>query len=179
MASLNAKSNLLLLSLLFLSLTTLLTSADKKPVHLHFYMQEKVTDPNATAIVVAKGPIPLPGTPYRFGDIAVVDNALTKGPYLDSGLVGQAQGLFTVMKSDLSVIWTFNIVFTYGENNGSTVAILGRDAITQPSRELTVVGGSGIFHMAQGYLLIKTYSVNIASGDAVLELDLYVYPFKK
>lgn len=179
MASLNAKSNHLLLSLLFLSLTPLLTSAHKMPVHLHFYMQEKVTDPNATSIVVAKGPVALPGTPYRFGDITVVDNALTKGPDPTSALIGRAQGLFTVMKSDPSVSWVFNIVFTYGEYNSSTVAILGRDAITQPSRELTVVGGSGIFRMAQGYLLIKTYSVDIAGGDAVLELDLYVYPFKQ
>ncbi|KAJ4790362.1 Dirigent protein [Rhynchospora pubera] len=178
MAYLNPNSNYLLIFLLCLSLTPLLTSANHKPVHFHFYMQEKVSEPNATSIVVAKGPIALPGTPYRFGDIAVIDNALTQGPDPTSSLVGRAQGIFTVMKSDPSVNWVFNIVFAYGKYNGSTVTVQGRDAITQPMRELSVVGGSGLFRMAQGYLLIKTYSVNIANGDAVLELDLYVYPFK-
>jgi hypothetical protein len=43
------------------SLAPILTFADKKPVHMHFYMQEKVTEPNATSIVIAKlGPIALP-----------------------------------------------------------------------------------------------------------------------
>ncbi|KAJ3675519.1 hypothetical protein LUZ60_004561 [Juncus effusus] len=172
-----ASHHLQLLSLLFLSLTPFLVPAKKDPLHLHFYMQELVAGPNPTSIVVAKGPTPLPGTPYRFGDIAVVDDALTQEPEPNSTVTGRAQGFFTVMKSDPSVDWVFNLVLSCGEYNGSSLAIVGRDLLVAPVRELAIVGGSGAFRMARGYVLLKTYSVNVESGDAVLELDAFVYLF--
>nr|CAD1824616.1 unnamed protein product [Ananas comosus var. bracteatus] len=50
----------------------------------------------------------------------------------------------------------------------------GRDPIAAPVRELSVVGGTGQFRMARGYVLWKTYDGNATNGDGVLELDVYV-----
>ncbi|KAF3337767.1 dirigent protein 21-like protein [Carex littledalei] len=165
-----------LLSLLFLSLTLSISSGEK-PVHFHFYQHKTVSGSNPSAVKVVKGPIPLPVGPYSFGDIVVVDDPLTKGPDPNSPLLGRAQGLYTVMNSP-TVEWVFNIVLTCGEYNGSSIAIMGRDEIPLPVRELSVVGGTGAFRMARGYVLLKTYSVDITNGDAELEVDVYVYPAK-
>lgn len=165
-----------LFSLLFLSLTLSLTSGEK-PVHFHFYQHKTVSGSNPTAVKVAKGPIPLPVGPYSFGDIVVLDDPLTEGPDPNSHLLGRAQGLYSVMNAP-TVEWVFNIVLTCGEYNGSTIAIMGRDDILLPVRELSVVGGAGAFRMAKGYVLLKTYSVDINNGDAELELDVFVYPAK-
>ncbi|KAJ4756594.1 Dirigent protein [Rhynchospora pubera] len=165
-----------LLSFLFLSVTLSLAIAEK-PMHFHFYQHKTVSGSNPSAVKVAKGPIPLPVGPYSFGDIIVLDDPLTSGPEPTSPLLGRAQGLYSVMNSP-TVTWVFNIVLTCGEYNGSTIAIMGRDDIPLPVRELSVVGGSGAFRMARGYVLLKTYSVDIINGDAELELDVYVYPAK-
>ncbi|KAJ3696718.1 hypothetical protein LUZ61_000423 [Rhynchospora tenuis] len=161
----------ILLSLLFLSLSPLLTCCDKDPVHLHFYVHLL---PNRTEVLVAKSDIPVPGSFYNFGSIVVLDNLITEGPENTSYPLGKTQGVMSVMNS-LTVVWAANIVFTSGQYNGSSLAILGPDDITQPIRELAIVGGSGYFRMAQGYITIKTYSVNLNNGDAEIEVDLYAY----
>ncbi|KAJ1696408.1 hypothetical protein LUZ63_004920 [Rhynchospora breviuscula] len=164
----------ILLSLLFLSLSPLLTSCDKDLVHLHFYVHLL---PNRTEVLVAKSDIPVPGSFYNFGSIVVLDNLITEGPENTSYPLGKTQGVMSVMNS-LTVVWAANIVFTSGQYNGSSLAILGPDDITQPIREVAIVGGSGYFRMAQGYITIKTYSVNLNNGDAEIEVDLYAYPAK-
>ncbi|OAY65632.1 Dirigent protein 21 [Ananas comosus] len=56
----------------------------------------------------------------------------------------------------------------------TTIAVYGSYADDQPEKELSVVGGSRKFRLARGYVLIKTYSFNATTGDAILELDVYV-----
>ncbi|XP_078166206.1 dirigent protein 22-like [Carex rostrata] len=164
----------LLLSLLFLSLSPILTYGYNDLVHQHFYMHLLA---GKNEVLVAKSDIPVPGSFYNFGSVVVVDNLLTQGPNITSNPVGKAQGLFTVMNS-LTVVWNANIVFTAGEYNGSSLAFLGPDDITQPIREVSIVGGTGYFRMAQGYMTIKTYSVNLINGDAEIEVDIYAYTAK-
>jgi hypothetical protein len=60
-----------------------------------------------------------------------------------------------------------------GPYNGSSLAVMGRNDIAMPERELAVVGGTGAFRMATGYVLWKTASWR--GRNAVLELDAYVY----
>jgi hypothetical protein len=52
--------------------------------------------------------------------------------------------------------------------------VLSRDAILDPVRELPVVGGTGVFRGATGYGLLRTYSANSTTLNAVLEVDMYV-----
>ncbi|XP_072952583.1 dirigent protein 21-like [Typha angustifolia] len=110
----------------------------------------------------------------------VIDDLLTDGPSPTSAVVGRAQGfyMFASLK-DSALLVNMNVVLTEGKYNGSTLAILGRDPILSLVRELSVVGGSGRFRMARGYVLWKTYFFNITSGDAVLELDVYAMQVKR
>jgi hypothetical protein len=50
----------------------------------------------------------------------------------------------------------------------------GRDAVFDPVRELPVVGGTGAFRGATGYGLLRTYSANHTTFNAVLQFDMYV-----
>jgi hypothetical protein len=58
-------------------------------------------------------------------------------------------------------------------DDGSTVAVMGRNDLTAPVRELSVVGGTGRFRMATGYVLWKMASWR-ADNAAVLELDVFL-----
>ncbi|GMP37570.1 hypothetical protein CsSME_00009181 [Camellia sinensis var. sinensis] len=68
-----------------------------------------------------------------------------------------------------SVFMNINLFFTDGEFNGSTLALLGRNSIFHEYREMSIVGGSGVFRLARGIATAKTYSINTNLGDAVVE----------
>ncbi|KAJ1275500.1 hypothetical protein BS78_05G140500 [Paspalum vaginatum] len=148
--------------------------------HLQFYMHDTVTasaGSPATAERVVRGTAPLPGTPInRFGDMYIVDDPLTEGPDATSRAVGRAQGfyLFASRSADQALLLSGNMVFTAGEHNGSSVAVLGRDAILDEVRELPVVGGTGAFRDATGYGLLRAHSVNFTTNNAVLKVDMYM-----
>nr|CAD1824591.1 unnamed protein product [Ananas comosus var. bracteatus] len=123
------------------------------------------------------GPRP-PAFPLRtnFGDFVAIDDPLTEGPALSSRLVGRAQGFYlSATLQEVSFLVSANFVLAAnGPYNGSVVSVLGSDPIAAPVRELSVVGGSGRFRMAYGYVLWKTYSANATTHDAILELDVYL-----
>lgn len=52
------------------------------------------------------------------------------------------------------------------------LAVLGRDDTAQDVRELPVVGGTGGFRMAEGYVLWKT--ANASGADATVQLDVFI-----
>ncbi|XP_047085369.1 dirigent protein 1-like [Lolium rigidum] len=156
------------------------TAAARKTTHLKFYMHDVVTavpsSPATTAVRVARGVTPLPLEPaIRFGDMFVIDDPLTEGPDSASPVVGTAQGFYIfASQTDFALMLTVNMVFTAGPHNGSTIAVLSRDAILDPVRELPIVGGTGVFRGATGYGLLRTYSANSTTLNAVLEVDMYV-----
>nr|CAB3455446.1 unnamed protein product [Digitaria exilis] len=117
--------------------------------HLHFFMHVRQAAPSATAVVIVNGT----GAPVmpdiKFGDT---------GTYVTTSLPEERRP---------AVLVSMNIVL-----NGSTVAVMGHNEITLPVRELAVVGGTGSFRMATGYVLWKTSSWH--GKIAVLELDLYL-----
>ncbi|KAM0844353.1 hypothetical protein ACQ4PT_057096 [Festuca glaucescens] len=146
-------------------------AAVRKTTHLKFYMHDVVT-----AVRVARGVTPLPLEPaIRFGDMFVIDDPLTEGPDAASPVVGTAQGFYIfASQTNFALMLTVNMVFTAGPHNGSTIAVLARDAILDPVRELPVVGGTGVFRGATGYGLLRTYSANSTTFNAVLQVDMYV-----
>ncbi|RRT65506.1 hypothetical protein B296_00041035 [Ensete ventricosum] len=148
------------------------TAPPEKMTHLHFYFHEKYTSPKATAVLVA---VP-PGTNATFdtfGALIVIDDILRDGPEESSKLIGRAQGLAAQASLEgTQMLTAVNFVFTEGEYNGSTVAILGRIVPTVSPTERSIVGGSGKFRMARGYTVGNTYS--FSDGYFVLELDAYI-----
>ncbi|CAL5092177.1 unnamed protein product [Urochloa decumbens] len=143
--------------------------------HLHFFMHDILTGSSATAVQVTKGPVAsavIPGV--AFGDTFVIDDTLTETSSPSSAAVGRAQGFYmmTSQASGATLTVCANFLLTSGDYNGSTIAVMGPDDIAKDVRELAVVGGTGRFRMASGYVLWKTA---ILKGlDATIELDVYV-----
>ncbi|GMP37569.1 hypothetical protein CsSME_00009181 [Camellia sinensis var. sinensis] len=135
-----------------------LNHAKEKVTKLHFYFHDIQSGNNPTSITVAQANNSL-SSPTFFGLINMVDNPLTEGPKLTSKQLGRAQGIFGA--SSLEEV--------YGEFNGSTLALLGRNSIFHEYREMSIVGGSGVFRLARGIATAKTYSINTNLGDAVVE----------
>ncbi|KAG0530788.1 hypothetical protein BDA96_05G216900 [Sorghum bicolor] len=137
--------------------------------HLHFYMHDVLTGSAPTAVQVLNGPR------GHMGDTIVVDDVLTASASRSSSMVGRAQGQFIwASTGNLELLVTMNVVFSSGgPYAGSSVTVGGRDDVRAPVRELSVVGGTGQFRMARGYVLWKTVSL-VPHHNAVLELDVYV-----
>ncbi|KAF8711152.1 hypothetical protein HU200_029160 [Digitaria exilis] len=153
-------------------------SKDATPTHLHFFFHDTVSGKSPTAIRVVDPPASSSSSssPFSmFGMVNVMDDPLTEGPEQDSGPVGRAQGLY--MASDQNTIGflqAMNLVFTSGDFNGSTLALLGRNCPLDDVRELPIVGGTGAFRFARGYALLHTHWLDFQTGDATVEYNVYV-----
>ncbi|KAG6511639.1 dirigent protein 21-like [Zingiber officinale] len=150
-----------------------LTAAGATVTHLHFFWHDLVTAPNPTAVTVTQPVDPSSG----FGATVVIDDAMTEGPDPSSTPVGRAQGFYVVVSrnaSDSALLMAMNLALTSPEYNGSTISIMGRNPVLNHEREIPVVGGTGHFRQGRGYALLKTYSFNATTGNAVVEYDVYV-----
>jgi hypothetical protein len=167
---------LLLLAALSSPPSVVLAANDDGTTHLHFFMHDIVAGSNPTAVQVVKGPAAagssiVPG--LAFGDTSVIDDALTETSSPTSAAVGRAQGFYMMSsQSGLVLMVCANLLLTSGDHNGSTLAVVGRDDVAADVRELSVVGGTGKFRMATGYVLWKTSSMS--GPDATIELDVHV-----
>eukprot|EP01018_Ginkgo_biloba_P021158 Gb_01833 [translate_table: standard] len=158
---------LLLLSLRFghaEALEVKLKLGKEKVTRLRFYMHDQVTGPNATAVPVASAPS-TKHSPTLFGSVMVIDDMLTEGPEPTSKVVGRMQGLYAFSaQKDWSLLMGVNVVLQTGKFNGSTLTILGKNAVFSKAREMPIVGGSGLFRLARGYAIAKTYSLDLPNG---------------
>ncbi|RLM58202.1 hypothetical protein C2845_PM18G05430 [Panicum miliaceum] len=141
--------------------------------HLHFYMHDEYTGPNPTAALIVPGRAPLPdtvGTSRRFGDIAVMNNALTEGPQRGS------QRGFTVRVSECGSVnaLSMHLVMEDGEFVGSSLVVNSRVDTDLAMRESVIVGGTGRFRFARGYALSRSYDYDLAKGG-IVEIDVYLY----
>ncbi|KAG6516221.1 hypothetical protein ZIOFF_026674 [Zingiber officinale] len=123
-----------------------LTAAGATVTHLHFFWHDLVTAPNPTAVIVTQPVDPSSG----FGVTVVIDDAMTEGPDPSSTPVGRRRG-----------------------STWCTISIMGRNPVLNHEREIPVVGGTGHFRQGRGYALLKTYSVNATTRNAVVEYDVY------
>lgn len=94
---------------------------------------------------------------------------------MGSKLVGRAQGFYaSACQSNVGLLMSMNFAIMEGKYNGSTFTVLGRNMVFSKVREMAVVGGSGLFRFARGYVEAKTHSLNLSTGDAVVQYDCYV-----
>ncbi|KAK8506308.1 hypothetical protein V6N13_016475 [Hibiscus sabdariffa] len=149
-----------------------LSLKEEKLSHFRLYWHDIMSGSNATSISVVR---PANVSATGFGIINVIDDPLTLGPKLSSKLVGRAQGFYTLSsQEELGLLMSMNFAFTEGKYNGSTITVLGRNPITHKVREMPVTGGSGLFRFARGYVQARTYSLNMKTGDAIVEYNCYV-----
>ncbi|KAJ0693085.1 putative dirigent protein [Helianthus annuus] len=145
-----------------------------KLTHLHFYLHDLVSGSDPTVFRVAQSNI-TSSSPTAFGFIAMADDMLTTGPEPNSTVLGRAQGIYgSACLEESGLLMTMNLVFTGADYNGSTLSLLGRNAVFHTYREMPIVGGSGVFRMARGVATAKTYEFNLTSGDAVVEYNVMV-----
>lgn len=146
----------------------------EKLSHLHFYFHDIVSGRNPTAVQVAKATTTT-ASPTGFGAVMMIDDPLTASPDPKSELLGRAQGIYaSASQNDLGLLMTMNFAFMSGKYNGSNLSILGRNAIFSEVRELPVIGGSGLFRWARGYAQARTHWIDLKTGDAIVEYNVYV-----
>lgn len=148
------------------------TSVEKQS-HFRFYWHDIVSGPNPTAVQVAQAPGTMTSSSF-FGAVVMIDDPLTTGPNVNSKLVGRAQGFYaSAGLQKVELLMAMNFVLTDGKYNGSTIAILGHNEVFSAVREMPIVGGSGLFRFARGYVQARTQSLE-KTGDAVVEYNVFV-----
>ncbi|XP_057849448.1 dirigent protein 23 [Cryptomeria japonica] len=147
---------------------------EEKISNLQFYFHDRISGNNVTAVNVASAPttnISATG----FGLVYVMDDPLTEGPEPTSKLVGKAQGLYaSASQEEVHLLMAVTYVFQDGEFNGSTLAVVGNNAVFNEVREMAIVGGSGKFRLARGYALAQTHSFDSQSGNAIVHYNVTV-----
>ncbi|CAN6344560.1 unnamed protein product [Urochloa humidicola] len=166
---------LLLLPLLLVSPASAASGGGEKDTHIKLYWHDVVSGPSPTAVQVARAAV-TNTSKTSFGVVVVIDDPLTEGPDLKSSKpLGRAQGTYiSAGKDEVSLMMNMNFVFQAGKYNGSTVAIMGRNAVFDAVREMAIVGGSGVFRMARGYAQARTHTFDLKTGDATVEYNLYI-----
>ncbi|WVZ61472.1 hypothetical protein U9M48_011336 [Paspalum notatum var. saurae] len=179
MAAAAAASSALILLLLLLAVAAADDASNGTTTHLSFFMHDIQSGSDPTAVKVIKGPgaggstATAPALGMTFGDTTVMDNPVTETASPTSAALGQMQGLYMLSsQTGAALMVCANLVLTSGDHNGSTVAVLGRDDTGQDVRELPVVGGTGKYRMATGYVLWQT--ANMSGADATVKLDVYL-----
>lgn len=164
--------------LFLLALTSSVAAAaagegDHGLTHIHLYVHETYTGANATATAVLQSP--LGATNSSFGSMGVVDNEIRVGPDRSSQLVGRYQGVVfgTSVQLGAGYLSSVTLVFTAGEYGGSTLSVQGPILGFTGTIERAVIGGTGKFRLARGYMLFKMISKPTPETD-VNEINLFV-----
>ncbi|KAM0052847.1 putative dirigent protein [Helianthus debilis subsp. tardiflorus] len=147
----------------------------EKLSHFRFYWHDKVSGPNSTVVNIIQPPTNNKTSPTGFGMVNMIDDTLTEKPEAGSKLLGRAQGFYGVAsQEEVGLLMAMNFVFCTGKYNGSTLTILGRNPVFEKVREMPVIGGSGLFRFARGYVQASTHSFDFKTGDAVVEYNVHV-----
>ncbi|KAK6140446.1 hypothetical protein DH2020_025807 [Rehmannia glutinosa] len=147
----------------------------EKTAKFRVYIHQTLTGPNKTVYEVARSNITLT-SPTSFGQVLVLDQLILATPDPSSEMLGRAQGVAIYSSlQELAITVNINLVFTTGEYNGSTICIVGRNPLSKSNnRETPIVGGSGVFRWARGYVISNVYSFDPESKYTVLEYNIYV-----
>lgn len=94
---------------------------------------------------------------------------------MSSKMVGRAQGFYALAsKEEIGLLMAMNFAFVEGKYNGSCITVLGRNTVFSQVREMPVIGGSGLFRFARGYVQARTHTLDLKTGDATVEYSVYV-----
>ncbi|XP_037471303.1 dirigent protein 22-like [Triticum dicoccoides] len=151
------------------------TASSEKEMHLKVYWHDVVSGPDPSSVPVARAAT-TNTSKTAFGVVMVMDNSLTEGPSMNSSrLTGRAQGTYIAAgKDQLALLMLMSFVFTAGKYNSSSVAIMGRNAVFTEVREMAVVGGTGVFRWARGYAQVRTHTLDLKTGDATVEYNVFI-----
>ncbi|XP_057522393.1 dirigent protein 24-like [Amaranthus tricolor] len=119
-----------------------------------------------------------------FGSITVIDDELTAGHELGSGIMGRGQGFYLASSLDgESHTMAFTAVFHGGEHDlqegDDTLSFFGVHRTASPISSIAVIGGSGKYENAKGYATIETLpdqDQHTTDGvDTIAHFSVYLY----
>ncbi|CAO2141072.1 unnamed protein product [Urochloa humidicola] len=139
------------------------------------YFHDIVGGTSPTAIRIAQAASSNSSSTF-FGAVVAIDDPLTTGSTRAAGTeIGRAQGTYTFAdQKTFGLLMVMNFVFTAGEHNGSSLSIMGRNEVLDDVREMAIVGGSGKFRMAKGYVQAHTIDSGATSGETVVQYTVNV-----
>ncbi|KAM6554888.1 hypothetical protein CsatB_015650 [Cannabis sativa] len=142
--------------------------------HFRFFWHDIYSGRNPSVVSIIQPPKNT--SKNGFGSISMIDDPLTEGPELSSKLLGKAQGFYALAsQNEAAILMSMNFHIIQGKYNGSTLTILGRNNVFNKVREMSVIGGSGLFRFARGYVVASTHKLDDPSkGDVVVEYNVYV-----
>jgi hypothetical protein len=144
----------------------------EKLTHVHFYYHEIRNNKNPSLVQIINAP---KNVPNGFGTTFVMDDAMTEGPELSSNQIGRAQGLFGLSSlNDLGMFMLTNFVFKEGNFAGSSLSMLGRNPISEQNREMPIVGGTGVFRFARGFVIANSVNSISTPEHFVVEYNITV-----
>ncbi|XP_038890829.1 dirigent protein 25 [Benincasa hispida] len=113
-----------------------------------------------------------------FGTMTVIDDELTEGHELGSGLIGKAQGFYIVSSEDgNSQTMAFTTMFESGHYVDS-LSFFGVHRTAVSESHLAIMGGTGKYVNAKGYANVKTLpGTNQHETDGVetlLQITVYI-----
>ncbi|KMS99302.1 hypothetical protein BVRB_2g046060 [Beta vulgaris subsp. vulgaris] len=118
-----------------------------------------------------------------FGSITVIDDELTEGHELGSGVIGRGQGFYLASSLDgESHTMAFTAVFHGGEHEqvaDDTISFFGVHRTASPISQIAIIGGTGKYENAKGYATIETMpdqNQHTTDGvDTVAHFSVYLY----
>ncbi|KAI3950800.1 hypothetical protein MKW92_020576 [Papaver armeniacum] len=152
----------------------------EKMTKLHFYFHDNITGDYPTSFKIAEAPGISNSSSTLFGELYIIDSPLTVGPDPNSRLVGRAQGLYGFSdRKVFSLTMGISLVFTGDKKfNGSTINVFTRNPIADTDREFVIVGGTGYFQFARGFIIAKTYSSTIKNAIVEYKGKIWFGPFQ-
>ncbi|KAF8049350.1 hypothetical protein N665_2233s0009 [Sinapis alba] len=146
----------------------------EKLTHLRFYWHDSLKGRNPSSVMIQQPVL----NSTLFGSITMTDDPLTTDVPKNSTVVGHAQGIYAgAAQGEIGYLMVLNVAFMTGKYNGSTIAVLGRNTPYSKVREMPVVGGSGMFRFASGYVEARTKLADYESGVATVEYNCYVWHY--
>ncbi|KAH7861188.1 hypothetical protein Vadar_022818 [Vaccinium darrowii] len=126
-----------------------------KETNLTLYIHEFSGGPNATAAIVTG----IPGKVWSypsFGTIFLIDDPITTGLDMNSPEIARGQGIYVTSSLDGGKAHaTVSVVFSDKKYNGSTLEIQGNSVQSSKIAEYAVVGGTGKFRFATGFVTLE------------------------
>ncbi|XP_030517047.1 dirigent protein 19-like [Rhodamnia argentea] len=169
--------SLIVSSTILTTKSELLSSKREKLTRFRLHVQNIIAGSNATVATVAQASMTNQSATL-FGQVAVVDDVVTVDPETSSKNMGRVQGLVAfTSQSEMVLSMSMTFVFTEGKYNGSDLTVMGRNLLSLKVREMPIIGGTGLFRLARGYVRTSTYSSDLKKGLIVLVYDFYVYHY--
>ncbi|KAK1276881.1 hypothetical protein QJS04_geneDACA001900 [Acorus gramineus] len=158
--------------------TTTFSLPDEKLTQMTFYYQETnaAREPRDLTGIAAVPPVNW--TTTNFGMVEVMDDPMTERADPSSKQLGRIQGMYVyASKEEYSVLMVMNLVFMEGSGttyNGSTLSLVGKNSLLAEEREMSVVGGSGVFRLARGFVTLRTIVFDRKTNNVIIQYNMTV-----